>query len=75
MGYVDFKCYSPIQGLGKGRLQNPTAGWLAVLSGYNNRNRMELPVNRQLGFEVVPERVIQFGHGQDQFISGFQNSD
>ena len=58
----------------KGRLQNPTAGWPAVVSGFGRlslfrtiatgRNWTEPLVNRRLGFEAVP-KVKQHGwrHG------------
>ena len=57
--FPDYHAYNT-----KGRLQNPTAGWPAVLSGSGRlslfrtiktgRNRTETPVNRRLGFEAVP---------------------
>ena len=50
----------------KGRLQNPTAGWPAVLSGSGRLSlfrtietglkRSEPAVNRRLGFEAVPNK-------------------
>ena len=54
----------------KGRLQNPTAGCPAVPSGSGRLslfrtietawNRTEPPVNRRLGFEVVPKQMISY---------------
>ena len=54
--------------MSKGRLQNPTTGWPVVPSSSGRfpfltvttaQNRAEPPVNRRLGFEVVPK----FRHG------------